>query len=67
MAETIAEILYGITEEKYDELTSGMAEQLEGKRKRDAMRPCIERIETEDRPLREKLVMAVMLGQISVR
>jgi hypothetical protein len=66
MTETMAEILYGITEEKYRVLTRAMVKQLEGKKEGEAMKSCIENIETDDRPLREKLVMAVMLGQISV-
>ena len=66
MAETIAEILYGITEEKYYELTCVMAKHLEGKQLRAASRPCIEYIEADDRTLREKIIMAIMLGQLSV-
>ena len=66
MTERMYEMLYGITDEKFDELADAMAKQLEGKQRRAALRPCIEYIEADDRPLREKIIMALMLGQLSV-
>jgi len=57
----VNEILNMSTEE-FDRLETELAKRLDGKDVRTGMMPLISQLETEDRPIKEKIAMAFVAG-----
>ena len=54
--------MFGLKEGEYERLSKIVGSRLTGKRKTDATMPFLKELEAEDRPLQDKLIMAMMLG-----
>ena len=59
--------LYGINEETYERLIAELEKEIEGKKKREALREMINKLSVDKRDQRETVVLAVMLGMIAAK
>ena len=59
--------LYGINEETYKRLIAELEKEIEGKKKREALREMIDKLSVDKRDQRETVVLAVILGMIVVK
>ena len=59
--------LYGINEETYERLIAELEKEIEGKKKREALREMINKLSVDKRDQRETVVLAVMLGMVAAK
>ena len=59
--------LYGINEETYERLIAELEKEIEGKKKREAVREMINKLSADKRDQRETVVLAVMLGMVAAK